>query len=67
VDAGCEEVLLQAVSAVVKPKLWGLPTAQLNGAVGASGATADSARVDMLPAQVRGTVRLCGGGSAVMY
>jgi hypothetical protein len=67
VDAGCEEVLLQAVSAVVKPKLWGLPTAQLNGAVGASGATADSARVDKLPAQVRGTVRLCGGGSAVMY
>ena len=67
VDAGYEEVLLQAVSAVVKPKLWGLPTAQLNGAVGASGATADSARVDKLPAQVRGTVRLCGGGSAVMY
>jgi hypothetical protein len=53
VDAGYEEVLLQAVSAVVKPKLWGLPTAQPNGA------TAESARLEKLPAQVSNSMSLC--------
>ena len=49
VDAAYEGILLQAVSTVVKPRLWGLPTAQPVEAAAAAG----TARPEKLPAQVR--------------
>lgn len=47
-DAGYESVLLQALAAFVRPKLWGLPTAQSLG-----GGPAETGKRDRIPAQVR--------------
>jgi len=46
-DAGYESVLLQALAAFVRPKLWGLPTAQPLG-----GSLAETGKHDRVPAQV---------------
>jgi hypothetical protein len=50
VDAAYVEVLLQVVTAVVKPKLWGLSTSQSAG-VDPSG-TSRADKLDTIPAQV---------------
>lgn len=50
VDTAYVQVLLQVVTAVVKPKLWGLPTSQSAGVDSSAASRAD--KQDTIPAQV---------------
>jgi hypothetical protein len=62
VDAGYQSVLLQAVQALVKPRLWALPTSQPVSSSSSSGGLTEGSKQDTIPAQVRGSSARGGFG-----